>query len=62
MSESHTRDATPRASLVATMKCVGCAHQWTLRDPDLAPDDHPMCPHCLMPGILLKAERRLVNG
>lgn len=23
---------------------------------------HPMCPHCFMPGFLLKAERKLVDG
>ncbi len=50
-----------RSYLIATMQCVGCQQQWTLRDPNIAPGDHPMCPHCLMPGILLKAERKLVE-
>lgn len=50
-----------KLSLVATMQCVGCSHQWTLRDPDVPEGEHPMCPHCLMPGVLLKAEAREVE-
>ena len=50
-----------RSMLIATMQCVGCSHQWTVREGEIVKDDHPMCPACMMPGVLLKAERRIVD-
>lgn len=58
-----TPSATRRTQteLVVTMQCVGCQEQWQLREGEVAPGDHPMCPHCFMPGIWRKAERRVVR-